>query len=59
MANKRSLTDLSRGASWGDDSRSGRTNTLGLDLKGVRALAGRLDAAGAGNPAALKRDFVR
>lgn len=45
--------------SWPDDSQGARRNTLGLDLEGVKNLAGKLDAIDVRPSGDLKRDFVR
>jgi CheY-like chemotaxis protein len=60
MAGKRGMADWPSDGAWSDDSSSARRNTLGLDVKGVRALSDKLDAlSGDGGAGALKRGFVR
>lgn len=60
MAGKRGMSDWPSDGAWANDSASARRNTLGLDVKGVRALSEKLEAMGAGgNLGALKREFVR
>lgn len=60
MAGKRGMADWPSDGAWADDSSSARRNTLGLDVKGVRALADKLEAmSGGGGANELKREFVR
>lgn len=60
MAGNRGSSGWPTDGAWADDSGNARRNTLGLDVKGVRALSDKIDAAGGGgNAGSLKREFVR
>lgn len=59
MADKRGMSDWPNDGAWGSESASTRRNTLGLDVRGVRALSDKLDAMSGGTAGELKREFVR
>ncbi len=59
MSTREGMPGLGNRSGWPEESAGSRRNTIGLDLNGVRTLAGKLDAMDSGRPSDLRRDFVR